>query len=40
MSAYRSTGATTPPRLVLGFGDLTESAVHAGIATVGDLLRS
>jgi GntR family transcriptional regulator / MocR family aminotransferase len=40
MSACRSTGATTPPRLVLGFGDLTESAIHTGIATVGDLLRS
>jgi GntR family transcriptional regulator / MocR family aminotransferase len=40
MSSHRSTGATTPPRLVLGFGDLTERAIHAGIATVGDLLTA
>jgi len=39
MSAYRFDGATTPPRLVLGFGNLTERAIEQGIAAVGDLLR-
>ena len=39
MSAYRSTGATTPPRLVLGFGNLGERSIQAGIAAVGDLLQ-
>ncbi len=39
MSAYRSTGAATPPQLVLGFGDLGERSIQAGIATIGDLLR-
>jgi GntR family transcriptional regulator/MocR family aminotransferase len=40
MSAYRSTGATTPPQLVLGFGNLGERAIQAGIAAVGDLLQA
>jgi GntR family transcriptional regulator / MocR family aminotransferase len=40
MSAHRSTGATTPPQLVLGFGNLGERAIHAGIAAVGDLLQA
>ena len=39
MSAYRSTHATTPPQLVLGFGNLTERAIQNGIAAVGDLLQ-
>ncbi|MFG3114415.1 PLP-dependent aminotransferase family protein [Streptomyces sp. NPDC048197] len=38
MSACRSTGATTPAQLVLGFGDLGGRAITAGIAAVGDLL--
>jgi GntR family transcriptional regulator/MocR family aminotransferase len=38
MSAFRSTQATTPPQLVLGFGNLAERAIHAGIAAIGDLL--
>jgi hypothetical protein len=29
MSAYRSTGATAPPQLVLGFGNLGERAIRA-----------
>jgi DNA-binding transcriptional MocR family regulator len=37
MSTYRSTRATTPPQLVLGFGDLTEGAVRTGIAAIADL---
>jgi GntR family transcriptional regulator/MocR family aminotransferase len=40
MSGYRSTGATTPPQLVLGFGNLGERAIQAGIAAVGDLLQA
>jgi GntR family transcriptional regulator / MocR family aminotransferase len=39
MSTYRSTHATTPPQLVLGFGNLTERAIEKGIAAVGDLLQ-
>ena len=39
MSAYRFDGATTPPQLVLGFGNLTEGAIERGIATIGDLLQ-
>jgi GntR family transcriptional regulator / MocR family aminotransferase len=30
MSAYRFDDATTPPRLVLGFGNLTEQAIERG----------
>jgi GntR family transcriptional regulator/MocR family aminotransferase len=39
MSRYRSSGATSPPRLVLGFGNLREGAIARGIATIGDLLH-
>jgi GntR family transcriptional regulator / MocR family aminotransferase len=39
MSEYRSNRATTPPQLVLGFGNLSGRAVEAGIARIGDLLR-
>ena len=39
MSTNRSTGSTTPPRLVLGFGNLSERAIAEGITTVADLLR-
>jgi GntR family transcriptional regulator/MocR family aminotransferase len=39
MSAYRSTGAATPPQLVLGFGDLGERSIQAGIAAIAHLLR-
>jgi GntR family transcriptional regulator/MocR family aminotransferase len=38
MSGQRSTHATTPPQLVLGFGDLNERAIRDGITTVADLL--
>ena len=38
MSAYRSTGATTPPQLVLGFGNLSEHAIRDGIVAIADLL--
>ncbi|MFI1170862.1 MocR-like pyridoxine biosynthesis transcription factor PdxR [Streptomyces melanogenes] len=38
MSPCRSTGATAPPRLVLGFGNVGERAIREGVAAVGDLL--
>ncbi|MEU3461918.1 PLP-dependent aminotransferase family protein [Streptomyces sp. NPDC006733] len=38
MSAHRAAATTAPPQLVLGFGDVDERAVAAGIAAVGDLL--
>jgi GntR family transcriptional regulator/MocR family aminotransferase len=39
MSRQRSTKAAIPPQLVLGFGNLNERAIEAGIAAVGDLLQ-
>jgi GntR family transcriptional regulator/MocR family aminotransferase len=39
MSAQRMSGATAPPQLVLGFGNLTERAIETGVAAVGDLLQ-
>jgi GntR family transcriptional regulator / MocR family aminotransferase len=39
MSDYRTAGHDGPPELVLGFGDLTESAIERGIATIADLLQ-
>ncbi len=39
MSYYRSTHATKPTQLVLGFGNLSERSIQAGIAAVADLLR-
>ena len=39
MSRYRLDGSTSPPRLVLGFGNLREGAIARGVATIGDLLR-
>lgn len=39
MSLLRADRATTPPQLVLGFGNLGERAIETGIATVADLLR-
>lgn len=38
MSACRASGGAGPPQLVLGFGDVPERAIAAGIAAVGDLL--
>jgi GntR family transcriptional regulator/MocR family aminotransferase len=38
MSRYRADGQTRPPRLVLGFGDLSEAAIQRGIAAIADLL--
>ena len=39
MSRYRASGQTRPPRLVLGFGNLSEPSIKRGIATIADLLR-
>ena len=39
MSRYRSDGRTRPPRLALGFGNLTETSIARGVATVADLLN-
>ncbi|MET8772780.1 PLP-dependent aminotransferase family protein [Streptomyces sp. NPDC004658] len=38
MSACRTSPVTGPPQLVLGFGDVTERAIAAGIAAVGAVL--
>ena len=38
MSRQRSTGAPDPPQLVLGFGNLSETAISAGLHRIADLL--
>jgi GntR family transcriptional regulator/MocR family aminotransferase len=38
MSGCRADHATSPPQLVLGFGNLTERAIASGIASIADLL--
>jgi GntR family transcriptional regulator / MocR family aminotransferase len=37
--AQAAQGAATPARLVLGFGNVGERSITAGIAAVGDLLH-
>lgn len=39
MSDWRRDGATSPPQLVLGFGNVPEHAVRRGIELVADLLQ-
>jgi GntR family transcriptional regulator / MocR family aminotransferase len=39
MSTQRATGDPEPPQLVLGFGNLTEPAIHTGLHHLADLLR-
>jgi GntR family transcriptional regulator/MocR family aminotransferase len=38
MSSYRPGGHAGPPRLVLGFGNLTDAAIKRGINAISDLL--
>ena len=38
MSSCRTGGDGGPPQLVLGFGNLSETAIERGIRTVADLL--
>jgi GntR family transcriptional regulator/MocR family aminotransferase len=38
MSRYRADAAIHPPRLVLGFGNLSVSAITRGVAAIADLL--
>jgi len=38
MSMYRPSGNAGPPQLVLGFGNLSQSAIKRGIGAIGDLL--
>jgi GntR family transcriptional regulator / MocR family aminotransferase len=38
MGEYRATAAAAPPQLVLGFGNVGERAIEAGIAAVADVL--
>jgi GntR family transcriptional regulator/MocR family aminotransferase len=39
MSQYRSAGEERPGQLVLGFGNLSERSIRAGIGIVGEVLR-
>jgi GntR family transcriptional regulator/MocR family aminotransferase len=38
MARYRFAASDHPPQLVLGFGNLSEEAIHRGVAAIGDLL--
>jgi GntR family transcriptional regulator/MocR family aminotransferase len=40
LSHNRSDNAADPPRLVLGFGNLSERAIRDGILRVGHLLEA
>ena len=39
MSGWRADRSTTPPQLVIGFGNVHEAAIRRGIATIADLLQ-
>lgn len=39
MSDYRASGATEPPELVLGFGNLSSAEIERGIAALAPLLN-
>lgn len=39
MSPHRSTHSPTPPQLILGFGNLTDRAIHQGISLIAPLLQ-
>jgi GntR family transcriptional regulator/MocR family aminotransferase len=38
MSSFRSTQSTTPPQLVLGFGQISERAIEPAVAAIANLL--
>jgi len=38
MSEFRSSGSAEPPQLILGFGNIGERSIRAGLAAVADLL--
>jgi GntR family transcriptional regulator / MocR family aminotransferase len=38
MAAYRLSGQSGPPQVVLGFGNVTDPAIERGISTIADLL--
>jgi GntR family transcriptional regulator/MocR family aminotransferase len=40
MSRFRANRRTTPPQLVLGFGNLNESAIDTGISKIADVLKT
>jgi GntR family transcriptional regulator/MocR family aminotransferase len=40
MSPHRAAAAADPPRLVLGFGNLSGTAIRDGLLRVADLLQS
>jgi DNA-binding transcriptional MocR family regulator len=35
---FRASGATEPPSLVLGFGNLSDGEIERGIDAIGDVL--
>jgi len=39
MSSHRSDGATSPPQLVLGFGNVTEHTIRETVPLIADLFR-
>jgi GntR family transcriptional regulator/MocR family aminotransferase len=39
MSRFRFDKQTVPPQLVVGFANLTESAIERGVEAIGDLLE-
>ncbi len=39
MSMYRASGNTSPPELVLGFGNLSDAEIERGITAISDLLN-
>lgn len=40
MSTYRASGDTSPPELVLGFGNVSDSEIERGITAISDLLNA
>jgi GntR family transcriptional regulator / MocR family aminotransferase len=40
MSTHRADRSPEPPQLVLGFGNTGQRAIQAGIAVLGDIIRT